>query len=293
MAAFSLQLLGDPVLVGPQGPVTGRAAYRRRLALLSILAVARGRPVGRERIIGLLWPENPSEAARHTLSEALYVLRKELGDDTFVTVGDEVALNPAVIASDVDEFEAAVEAMRPEDAVRLYRGPLLDGFYVAEAPDFDRWAEDERGRLARIYGQALEGLAVGAEASGDAAAAVQWWRRLAAHDRYSSRVALRLVRALDASGDRMAALRYAGAHAVLLREELGGEPDRELVELVERLRTEPVSAPAPQAPAPPAAAEPASAAAAAVEPAAAAAPGSAPGEAPPSAAVPATAPVEA
>src|SRR5262245_59549033 len=98
MAAFSLQLLGDPLLVGPAGPVTGRAAYRRRLALLSILAVARGRPVGRERIIGLLWPDNPAEAARHTLSEALYVLRKELADDVFTTVGDEVALNPVVIA---------------------------------------------------------------------------------------------------------------------------------------------------------------------------------------------------
>ena len=252
MPAFSLQLLGDPLLVGPAGPVTGRAAYRRRLALLSILAVARGRPVGRERIIGLLWPDNPAEAARHTLSESLYVLRKELGDDVFATVGDEVALNPAVVASDVDEFETAVEAMHPEDAVRAYRGPLLDGFYVAEAPDFDRWAEGERERLARIYGQTLEGLAVGAEASGNAAAAVQWWRRLAAHDRYSSRVALRLVRALDAAGDRMAALRFAGAHAVLLREELGGEPDRELVELVERLRTEAPTVPAP-APPPPAA----------------------------------------
>ena len=87
MAVFSLQLLGDPVLVGPAGPVTGRAAYRRRLALLSILAVARGRPVGRERILALLWPEHPADAARHTLSESLYVLRKELGEDLFVTVG--------------------------------------------------------------------------------------------------------------------------------------------------------------------------------------------------------------
>src|SRR5215207_9244636 len=127
MPAFSLHLLGDPVLVGPEGPVTGRASYRRRMALLAILGVARGRPVGRERIIGLLWPENSADAARHTLSEALYVLRKDLGDDVFTAVGDEIALNPAVIGSDVDEFEAAVEAWRPDDAVRAYDGPLLDG----------------------------------------------------------------------------------------------------------------------------------------------------------------------
>lgn len=133
MADFVLHLLGDPVLQGPAGPVTGRAAYRRRLALLSILAVARGRPVGRERIIGLLWPESPADAARHTLSEALYVLRKDLGEELFAAMGDEIALNPGVVGSDVAEFEEAVETGRPEDAVRAYRGPLLDGFY-GEAP---------------------------------------------------------------------------------------------------------------------------------------------------------------
>ncbi|HEU4883790.1 MAG TPA: BTAD domain-containing putative transcriptional regulator [Longimicrobium sp.] len=242
MAAFVLHLLGDPVLQGPEGPVTGRAAYRRRLALLSILAVARGRPVGRERIIGLLWPESPADAARHTLSEALYVLRKDLAEELFTAMGDEIALNPAVVGSDVADFEEAVAAGRPEDAVRAYRGAFLDGFYVADAPEFERWAEGERDRLSRLFAQALEGLAMAAEAGGDAAAAVEWWRRLASHDRYSSRVALRLVRALDAAGDRMAALRFAGAHAVLLREELGAEPDRELAALVKRLRDEPAPA---------------------------------------------------
>ncbi|HWK89772.1 MAG TPA: BTAD domain-containing putative transcriptional regulator [Longimicrobium sp.] len=242
MAAFFLHLLGDPVLQGPGGPVTGRAAYRRRLALLSILAVARGRPVGRERIIGLLWPEKSGDAARHTLSEALYVLRKDLADDLFQAMGDEIALNPAVLESDVAAFEEAVEAGRPEEAVRAYRGPLLDGFYVSDAPDFEQWVEGERDRLSRVLAQALEGLAMAAEAGGDVTAAVEWWRRLASHDRYSSRVALRLVRALDAAGDRMAALRFAGTHAVLLREELGAEPDRELAALVERMRAEPAPA---------------------------------------------------
>lgn len=234
-----LHLLGDPVLLADGAPVTGRAAYRRRLALLAILAVARGRPVGRERIIGLLWPEKAADGARHTLSEALYVLRKDLGDDLFLSVGDEIALNPAVLRSDLAEFEEAVDAGRLQDAVRACGGPLLDGFYVSDAPDFERWVDAERDRVSRLLAQALEGLALAAEAARDPAAAAEWWRRLAAHDRFSSRVALRLVRALEAAGDRMSALRFAGAHAVLLREELGREPDREMAALVERLRTEP------------------------------------------------------
>jgi DNA-binding SARP family transcriptional activator/TolB-like protein len=252
-AAYFLHLLGSPLIEGPAGPVTGRASYRRRVALLSLLALARGRPVGRERIIGLLWPDHPSDSARHTLSEALYVLRKDLSDELFVLTGDEVALNASALASDVEAFEAAVEGLRPEDAAASYAGPLLDGFYLADAPDFERWVEGERDRLARMYARTLEALALAAEAGGDWAKSAEWWHRLAAHDRYSSRVALRLVRALEAAGDRMAALRFAGTHAALLREELGGQPDRELMEVVARLRAEPLSVPLPPPPSEPSA----------------------------------------
>ncbi|HYJ80379.1 MAG TPA: BTAD domain-containing putative transcriptional regulator [Longimicrobiaceae bacterium] len=255
---FSLKLFGDPLLSGPDGTVTGRAAYRRRLALLGVLAVARGRPVGRERLIGLLWSEHPGEAARHTLSEALYVLRKELGDDLFASVGDEVALNPAVLGSDVAEFEAALEEGRREDAVRAYGGPLLDGFYVSDAPEFERWVDGERDRLARLHARALEELATAAEARGDPLDAAEWWRRLAVHDPYGSRTALRLVRALEAAGERAAALRAAAAHTSFLRQELEVEPDPELAQLVERLRAEPAwVAPPRPAPSAPVVAEPA------------------------------------
>jgi len=236
---LALKVLGDPVLLGPAGPITGRAAYKRRIALLSILAVARGRPVGRERLIALLWPEHASDAARHTLSESLYVLRRELGDGVFTSVGDEVALSPHVVGSDVGAFEDALEAGRLEEAVAEYGGPLLDGFYVSDAPEFERWVDGERDRLARACSGALERLATRAETEGTPLDAVEWWRRLAAHDPYGSRVALRLAQALEAAGERAGALRAAEAHASRMREELGVEPDAAFTAYVDGLRAEP------------------------------------------------------
>ncbi|HYW08269.1 MAG TPA: BTAD domain-containing putative transcriptional regulator [Longimicrobium sp.] len=208
--------------------------------------------MGRERIIALLWPEHASDAARHTLSESLYVLRKELGAGVFVAVGDEIGLAAEVVRSDVAAFEEALEAGRLEAAVGEYRGPLLDGFYVSDAPEFERWVDGERDRLARACAGALERLATEAETDGRPMDAVEWWRRAAAHDPYSSRVALRLVQALDGAGERASALRAATAHGARMREELGVEPDAALSALVASLRAEPPPRPAPTVrPAPP------------------------------------------
>ena len=255
--SFTVRTLGGAQVEGPAGPVAGRAAHRRRLALLALLASSRSGSVTREKLIGYLWPERRSAKARHLLSVALSALRKELGDDAFVSTGDELSLNAEVVASDVGAFEAALAAGEWRRAAELYRGPFLDGFYVEDAPAFQQWAEAERDRLARAYADALERLAGASEAAGDPEEAARWWRRAAAHDPCSSRVALRLMRALEAAGDRVSAIRHAEAHEAALREELDIEPDAEVAALAARLRSDPglPSPPAAPVPAAPARAE--------------------------------------
>ena len=232
---FSLKVLGGAILERRGVQVKGRAAHRRRLALLSLLAVAR-RPVGRERLIGYLWPEHPTDGARRLLSESLYVLRLELGEDALVSAGNDVSLNSRIVSSDVGEMETSLEAGELERAVALYRSPFLDGFYVKDAPEFERWAEGERDRLARAFARALETLAERSEADGRLVEAVEWWRRLASHDPASARVALRLITALDAAGEWAAALRAADAHADYMRQVIGVEPSPEFTDFVAGIR---------------------------------------------------------
>ncbi|HEX2188229.1 MAG TPA: BTAD domain-containing putative transcriptional regulator, partial [Longimicrobiaceae bacterium] len=243
---FIVVTLGGAQVEGPSGPLSGRAAHRRRIALLALLAAPPAGSLTREKVIGWLWPECDGERARHRLSVSLSAIRKEMGEDAFVTAGDELSLNPAVVRSDVAEFEAALRGGDARRAVELYRGPFLDGFYVADAQPFEQWVERERDRLARAYADALEGLAEEAGRAGDAEEEVRWRRLAAAHDPWSPRVALRLMDALDAAGDRVAAIRHAAAHAAALREELGIGPDAEVEALASRLRGP--STPEPAAP---------------------------------------------
>lgn len=234
---FSLRLLGGAAIHDREGPLGGRVSQRRRLALLSILAIARQRPVSRDRLLALLWPESDTERARHSLADSLYQIRKELGENAILSISDDVLLNAQVVQSDAAMFEESLERGALRDAAEGYAGPFLDGFHVGVS-EFEAWQDAERDRLARMYGSTLRELAADAEAEGHVDEAIEWFRRLGVHEPYDSRVALRLMEALARAGDRAGALRHARAHARLLRDELDVEPDAPVLALAERLRSE-------------------------------------------------------
>jgi DNA-binding SARP family transcriptional activator/TolB-like protein/Tfp pilus assembly protein PilF len=236
---LTLRLLGNATLQDEQSNLSGRAVQPRRLALLALLALSPRKALSRDKLLAYLWPESDTEQGRHLLSVAVYELRKALGEGTLVTARDDVSLNPGAIDIDVDQFEAAISAGDYDRAIALYRGPLLDGFHINDAPDFERWVDGERTLLARRFSEALEKAAHQRESAGDFAGAVSMWRQLAVHEPYSARIACGLMSALESAGDRAGALQHARTHAALLREEFGAEPDPDVEALAARLKREP------------------------------------------------------
>jgi DNA-binding SARP family transcriptional activator len=237
--SFSLKLLGGIALAGETGPLTGPAAQRHRLALLALLATSRPRAVSRDKLMAWLWPERDSDPARRLLNQAVHALRQALGAEAILSSGEELQFNVGVVHCDLVAFEEALAGGATERAVALYTGPFLDGFFLGDASEFERWVDRERDRLAAGYAKALEGLAEAAEQAGDSGAAVERWKARAAHDPYDSRVVLRLMQAMERAGNRAGALQHAMVHQQLLREELEIEPVPEVQALVERLRREP------------------------------------------------------
>ncbi len=234
--SFRLTTFGGLTLTSESAELTGRTTQRRRLALLALLAVARDRGLTRDRLLGLLWPEHDEGRGRHALAQAIYALRQQLGESAIITGVDDVRLNPAVVTSDVAEFDAALAAGDLERAAALHAGPFLDGFYLLDTPEFERWVDDERQRLTTAYAAMLEKLAQDAERSGRPHVVVQRWRQRAALDPLDSGVACRLMEALAAAGDRAGAVQHALIHAALLREQLDLDPDPGVTAVAERLR---------------------------------------------------------
>jgi DNA-binding SARP family transcriptional activator len=230
-----LRLFGGASLDGDAGPIRGRAAHRHRIALLALLVTTRRLYRRRDQVIAFLWPDADSERGRRLLSDSIYRINHALGGNAIVAAGEDLKLNRGCVASDVADFEAAMEARRWGRAAELYVGPLLDGFFLPGANDFDQWMENERAQYARGVARAMEALARDASDRGCVADAAEWWHRLAVLMPDDSRIALELMRALETAGNRAGALRHARAHALLLRESLGVEPDRSLQELANRI----------------------------------------------------------
>jgi DNA-binding SARP family transcriptional activator len=233
---YSLRLFGGFSLVGPDGEPVRDLTQRRAEAVLAVLAVAGDMGCARDRLLGLLWPESDESHARHTLNVLLHAVRQVLGPDSIFTAANTLRLNPAVVRSDVEQFRRAVTAQPLAEALGVYRGPLLDGFHVDGAPEFERWVDGERSHLGREYGEALERLAQQAESARRWVEASAWWTRAVEHDPHNTRVVIRLMRTLAAAGDRANALREAEAHRQRLLKELELPPEPELLEEIARIR---------------------------------------------------------
>ena len=228
-----LEVFGGLRLVREGGALV--SVPRRRAALIALLIEAGDRGLARDKLLGYLWPESSTDQARHSLDQALYELRREGGQQLFLGTSP-IRLNSELVSSDLEAFDRAIDAGSYERAVEQYRGPFLDGFFLSDAPEFERWVESTRARMADRYASCLEQLATQAARNGDHVGASRWWRAYAVHDPLRSRGAIGLMSALAAAGDRAAALQHARTYETLVRQELESEPDAAVTALANEIR---------------------------------------------------------
>jgi adenylate cyclase len=236
-ARFHLRTLGTLALVEHGSDVMAGepVPQRRRLGLLAVLAASGERGRSRDQLLLLFWPDATQSRARHSLEQLLYAMRTALAPDVFVGV-NPIRLNPALVSSDVADFEAAVASGDVEAAASIYGGRFLDGFYLSESPEFEQWVDGERARLERNYVAAMESMASAAERAHDHEAAVRWRQRLADVDQLSSQHAAGLMRAFMATGDYPSALRAAERHQAAVSMELNAPVAPAVAALVSEAR---------------------------------------------------------
>jgi DNA-binding SARP family transcriptional activator len=242
MTAGRLALLGGVAahMAGSASPVT--PSRRKAQALLAYLALHAGQAQPRDKLAALLWSEAPARHARHSLRQALLEVRRALPPSGLVEDGETVAIDPGVVEIDITVLERLVATGTPEaleQAAAVYRGDLLEGLGVQDAP-FEEWLLAERERLRELALDGLARLLAHRVQTDSRELAIRTALRLLALDPVAESVHRTLMRLYTAAGRRGAALRQYQTCVDTLRRELQAEPEPETRQLYQSLlRVEP------------------------------------------------------
>jgi DNA-binding SARP family transcriptional activator len=256
-----LYALGPPEV--HLGEILVKFPTRKTLALLIYLAIESG-PQPREHLAALLWPEASPERShaslRNTLDHLQTALRQASGlsQTSYLSVThNSLSLNPdADIDFDLRTVERAYALARAErssrtrvegsgsllllqSAATCQRGDFLAGFSLGDAPDFDDWAAIQREVWHRRLGLILDRLSEIQYAQGEFAGTTETASHWIALDALNEIAYRRKMRAHFAAGQRGQALETYEACQIILKSELGIEPEPDTTVLAERIRTQP------------------------------------------------------
>ena len=221
--------------------------------LLCYLLVHRNRPHPREALASLLWGDNTTGKSKKYLRQALWHLQHALesgpgvpGGAVLFVENEWVQFNAeADLWLDVVAFEQAFALAQGsagrdlggpalsalEEAVRIYRGDLLEGWY-------QDWCLFERERLQNIYFLMLDKLMSHCEATGDYEKGQTYGSLILRHDPARERTHRQLMQFHYGAGDRTAALRQYERCVAALDQELGVKPDRRTTALYQQIRAD-------------------------------------------------------
>ncbi len=226
MPSHHLSTLGVPLLRSETGePVRFRT--RKHLALLIRLAVEAGKRLSRDYLQELLWPEVPAHLARHSLAQAISVLKAKVGSGQIVIQRATVAL--AAGAVDVDIHQVGTESLE-------VRGRFLEGFDVPGAREFEQWKDEWYARLAPKIRDTLVRQMDAGRRIGDFETVERRAQVLIDLDPTSEDGVRGLMEARAFVGDRSNALKAFARYEDLLVEEFAAQPAADLVRMADLLR---------------------------------------------------------
>jgi predicted ATPase/DNA-binding SARP family transcriptional activator len=242
MARLTLAFLGTFQVTLDLQPIT-RFRSSKNAGLLVYLALQSDRPLPREVLATLLWPEESESDARNNLRQAVYQLRKVLGDlknpdaPYLLATRQSVQFNAdSNFTLDVNHFWQSIDRGDLEAAVAVYHDDLLPGFTCDSLP-FEDWLRQEREQLHQAALEAMsevtqEHLQAGRPDKAQAVArqqlALEPWRESACRQ---------LMQAYALAGDRSNALAQYEQCREILWDELGVDPTEETVALFESIKS--------------------------------------------------------
>lgn len=218
---------------------------RKGKSIFKYLIAYRDRPVSKEVLMDLIWPDTSPEAARNNLNVAIYGLRQSLRqaglpESAILYQDDCYLINPELtLWVDVEAFSAHVAQGRDDEkngnmlaAMREYR--LAEALYTGDYLEEDRyedWPLAERQSLKETYMAVVQRLCQSYYEQGDFTACVAEAHKVLAADSCREIAHRWIMLCYAQQGQRYLAIRQYQDCVDALDDELGIEPSPETTRL--------------------------------------------------------------
>src|SRR5258708_3338066 len=216
---------------------------RRRSRALLYYLICTQTPQPRERLLTLLCGEVDEESARRTfktlLAEVRALLRSfDASMEWIISDADQLKLKPSApfwLDTEIFEKVTAVTSRGLSQAIDLYRGDFLDGFFLKDSPGFEAWTRSTRDHFRHLYLTTLRRLAELYESDGQLEQAITCMQMLLAADPLQEEAYACLMRLSWATGKRIEALRHYEHLCAILAQELAIKPSPATQALYEQI----------------------------------------------------------
>jgi predicted ATPase/DNA-binding SARP family transcriptional activator/tetratricopeptide (TPR) repeat protein len=210
---------------------------RKAEAMLVYLAVEGGtHPRG--SLAALFWPESSDSKALTSLRVALSSLRKHVGDYLEISRYTVKIRKGSKLYLDVFDLETKLAQSQVDQALELYRGDFLEGFYIQDTIDFEDWRLWEQERLRKILVSALQNAISNEIEAGSLKHGRELAQQLIKLDDLNEFAHHQYMLSLALSGQRNRALAHYKKYQTILMDSLGIEPSLELKNLSQQIYQE-------------------------------------------------------
>lgn len=220
--------------------------------LLAYLAYQPGQVHNRDQLATLFWADETERKARENLRQAVYQLRRGLGQETAVFCHISratIQFHPdSPYQLDVTQFQAKMAAQQWEAAAELYQGDFLHSFGDSQSVLLDEWIIIQRERLHQMATQALLQAAQQASSRGAANQARRYATRLLQLEPWNEAAHRQLMRYWSQQDQRNKALAQYQQCVDVLATHLNTLPTAETTALYTQIRDGQVTAVTPPTP---------------------------------------------
>jgi predicted ATPase/DNA-binding SARP family transcriptional activator len=237
LASFDIKLFGA-IEITRDGQLLTDFRSQKALAILAHL-ISEGRPITREYLAGLAWPEVEQSRALGLLRRSLHNLSSQLPDCLEVNRRTVFFKPDAPATIDTRHFvdlAAQAEITGWEAAADLYRAPFLQGVYLSDCPTFEHWLISEQQHWQDQADALLDRLIQALSDQGNYASALNYANRRLVLAPWREATHRQVMRLLLYNADRSAALAQYDRCVAILADELGVEPEPETQALYEQIQ---------------------------------------------------------